>query len=256
MPRIISKKAVIVLGGIFIFLIGTVAGSFLVLRSSSGEGRTFLISNEESRNGDVARLLGEIQGFGGRNILADEQQFNLTEDFMGAYIQEAISRDVALNELGADEQFIDQAATALKSNRPVLIPAQGSVSVITNESITREAYLSAMDQHFAFLADTWRSITSVTQENIESSEKRAELFGNLRELLASTEQIRKQGTPPEYKNFHETVLRFSLGLYRAGTQGILSITNDPISAVLLIDQLPELEDFGEGMEAEFTRMKQ
>src|SRR3989344_4257616 len=120
--RIVSYKTFIALGGVFIFLTGAVIGSFLVLRSSSSEGRTFLIESPNGRSGEAEGLLKELAVLQGSNLLDNHTDENLTENFLNTLISKSVEINVPVNELGANEDFYAAAAESLKTQRPAIFP--------------------------------------------------------------------------------------------------------------------------------------
>src|SRR3989344_4696419 len=207
--RIVSRKTVIVLGGIFVFLVGTVAGSFLVLRSSSSEGRTFLIESPNGRSGEAEGLLKELAVLQGSDLLDNYTNENLTENFLNTLISKSVEMNVAVNELGANEDFYAAAAESLKSQRPTIFPEIDERALRISEDASSKEYVKAVDRHFLFLRDAWRTVLASSPEKITAPATKSELLNQARRLSASTEAFRSESVPPQYKEFHKKVLSFS-----------------------------------------------
>src|SRR3989344_5686017 len=73
-------KFLITLGGVAVLVAGVFIGAFLVLRSETGEGKLYAISNSTTKS--TQELLDELYQIHSESSNSNQPPKNLTEDFL------------------------------------------------------------------------------------------------------------------------------------------------------------------------------
>lgn len=249
----LSKKTFFAIGGFFVFIFGTIAGSYLVLGSPTSRGE-FVLENEPTESlatisGDIFSSLDLAQ-----EISSGANEKNLTDDFLQTISRAGDEQELTAEGYETDEFFEDTVVPYFEENSGDVIPSAESFKVNTSITVNTKEYVEEMKLRYLLLAGAWQKIITTSPEDLEQENVTEELRDVVLLLSLNDKEMLEREAPSHYKSFHQKTLALSSAIKTILNDVFINKDADPLRALVVVSSLETVEAYAQSLVSELTIM--
>lgn len=240
MLRIKRKKLFWSVIGFVVFLVGLVAGSFLVLRSETSEGALFDLENPSDSSAaiDSSGFIEDLKKFQEQNPVVSGD--NLTAKFLAALAQAGVGQEVSSGEATSPEFLYGTVFPYLADLNQNLFPEIPQSAVRVSVKADPATYLVEAKTAVILLAGAWQEAFRYSSQELEGPSIKEKL-DEIEELLGVVdEELRERDVPLEHRTLHRKLLQLSSDVGLIVRAGIVHRQDDPIKALLVMDRVEDV----------------
>ncbi len=239
LPRIKKKKLFWITVSVFVFVVGLVAGSFLVLRSETSEGALF-----DPPEIQASSFLDDLKKFQEQNpATPDGGENNLTAKFLLAIAQAGTEQNLAAEDYSDPEFLAATVMPHLENLNFSVFPEIPETDVRVSAKVDEAVYFENVKKYLLLIVGAWQKVLKA-DANITAAE--AEEYKNVVIVLELINQeLRAADVPLKYRSTHGRLIQLNAAVKSVLEDGFLKRQDDPIRSLLVINQLDAIVEFAQ-----------
>ena len=221
-PRKSRAQILITVGGIAVFIIGAILGSFFVLGARSSDGKSFTIKN-------LASLELPHDGLDKKEIPTIE---NYTKEFSKTLLNTTAWSQVEENSSLSDAMLTQDIGPLIAAHVAELSALPNGFTVRTSSGVSSETYFARVRPHITFLMDIFFEFTAQDVRVLEERNVQEHFKKDAELVRQSIDRLEKIEVPPAYEGFHKEVVVLAHGLSLTLENVTTAAKDDPARALL------------------------